>query len=43
MPGRPKKKWSGCVRDDMNLLEIEQEMALNVELWKLVITHLTPL
>ncbi len=26
-PGRPKKKWSGCVREHMNLLEIEEHMA----------------
>ncbi len=25
--GRPKKKWSGCVREDMNVLEIEEHVA----------------
>ena len=25
--GRPKKKWSGCVMEDLNILGIEEYMA----------------
>ncbi len=42
LPGRPKKKWSGCVREDMNLLEIEEHMVQDLKLWRTVITRPTP-
>ncbi len=40
--GRPKKKWSGCVREDMNLLKIEEHMAQDRKLWRTVIARPTP-
>ncbi len=40
-PGRAKKKWSGCVREDMNLLEIEEHMAQDPKLWRTVIARPT--
>ncbi len=43
LPGKPKKKWSGCVREDMNLLEKEEHMAQDRKLWRTVIARLTPL
>ncbi len=41
LPGRPKK-WSGCVREDMNLLEIEEHMVQDRKLWRTVIGRPTP-
>ncbi len=40
-PGRPKK-WSGCVREDMNLLEIEEHIVQDRRLWRTVIACPTP-
>ncbi len=40
-PGRPKKKWSGCVREDMNLLEIEEHMVQDRKWWRTVIARPT--
>ncbi len=39
--GRPKKKWSGRVREDITLLEIEEHMAQDRKLWRTVITRPT--
>ncbi len=41
--GRPKKTWSGCVTEDMDLLEIKEHMAEDRKLWGTVIARPTPL
>ena len=40
--GRPRKKWSGCVMEDMNILGIEEYMAQDREMWRTVIARPTP-
>ncbi len=39
--GRPQKKWSECVREDMNVLGIEEDMAQDQEMWRAVIARPT--
>ncbi len=39
---RPRKEWSECVREDMNVLGIEEDMAQNWEMWRTVIARPTP-
>ncbi len=39
--GRPRKKWSECVREDMNVLGTEEEMAQDRKMWRTVITRPT--
>ena len=40
--GRPRKKWSECVREDMNVLGIDEDMAQERKMWRTVIAHPTP-
>ncbi len=40
--GRPRKKWSEVVREDMNVLEIVKDMAEDWEMWRPVIARSTP-
>ena len=40
--GRPKKKWSECVMEDMNWLGVEEHVAQDRRMWKAVIACPTP-
>ena len=40
--GRPRKRWKGCVMEDMNILGIEEYMAQDREMWRTVIARPTP-
>ena len=40
--GRPRKRWSKYVMEDMNLLGIDENMAQDRQLWKAVIASRTP-
>ena len=39
---RPRKKWSDCVMEDMNLLGVEEHVIQDRQMWKTVIAHPTP-
>ena len=40
LAGRPRKKWSDCVMEDM--LGVEKHVVEDQLLWRVVITHLAP-
>ena len=32
--GRPRKKWSDCVMEDINLLGVEEHVAQDRQMWR---------
>ncbi len=42
-PGRPKKTWTKGVEEDMRMLNITEEMAMNRQQWRRLISRPTPL
>ncbi len=41
-PGRPKKTWRKVVEEDMRMLNITEEMAVDRQQWKRLISRPTP-
>ena len=39
--GRPRKKQSDCVMEDMNLLSVEKHVVQDRQMWRAVIVHPT--